>query len=619
MSSGIFPAVPLIRTSSSLTILQSCTHKLKGHWRLSATALRRQIPKWTARETPLTLDPSTINVEYLATEVVILAEEKEEDAQDPEFVSKSLLRPSSKSNRTLLHLSAVLGFDELLGSVISHEVDLNQPDTSGYTPLHYAALHGHRKTAELLVQHGASVEIPDHIGRLAENVAKDSGNYAVQGILMEQRMNVAAAGNPTASTFAEAPAPHVAEPIWEHSVPENPTASTFAEAPAPRVAEPIWEHSMPENPTASTFAEAPVPHVAEPIWEYSMPGNPTASVFAEAPVPHVAEPIWEYSVPEIHIRVRSLVRVHEMPREARRQHSAPENYPSAPSAVRVHEIPREPAWEYSSPEIYPRSPSPVRIPREPTWEHSVPEIRPRAPGPVQVHEMPEEPTWGYSVPETRPRAPSPVRVHEVPREHRRPPSPRSPPPHIGFDERPRESTQQHSVPGIRPTSPHGPPPPVRYWTRPRVPEDSMPPRRRRHPSPPVPANAGHGPTSRVEGGARDPRPAPRPAPRPSRAPPAPTEAEQEHREIYPPAIPVETRPYVQEPTASTSASSYMIPPSYGRERPSRQDRVSERPARRDASQSRPPQPLSGRYEVGERGQKEDDQAPRKRSKKRRNE
>ena len=143
------------------------------------------------RKSQLTLDVSNVKVECLAVEVVKLVEEKH--AQNPEPVSKSLLRASSKSHRTLLHLSAMLGFDELLGNVVSHAVDLDQLDASGYTALHYAALHGRRESAELLTRGGASVEIMDRLGRPAIDVAKDSGHYAVEGMLKEQRSNTASA------------------------------------------------------------------------------------------------------------------------------------------------------------------------------------------------------------------------------------------------------------------------------------------------------------------------------------------------------------------------------------------------------------------------------------------
>ena len=90
--------------------------------------------KWETRKVPLTLDASKVQVECLAAEVVKLVEEKY--IQDPELISKLLLHATSKSNRTLVHLSAMLGFNELLGNVISHGADLNQPDTLLYIMPH---------------------------------------------------------------------------------------------------------------------------------------------------------------------------------------------------------------------------------------------------------------------------------------------------------------------------------------------------------------------------------------------------------------------------------------------------------------------------------------------------
>lgn len=43
----------------------------------------------------------------------------------------------------------------------SHDNLAKQRDESGATPLHYAALHGHRDVAKLLIEHGADINSPD--------------------------------------------------------------------------------------------------------------------------------------------------------------------------------------------------------------------------------------------------------------------------------------------------------------------------------------------------------------------------------------------------------------------------------------------------------------------------
>lgn len=162
-------------------------------------------PKRATRRVSLTLDASKVNVEGLAINIVKLLEEKH--PQDPNSVARTLLRPT-KSHRSLLHLSAMLGFHELLGSIVSHGVDLNQLDSSGYTALHYAALYGHNESAELLVRCGASVKIIDRLGRPPETIASDSGHHIIGGMLRDYQSNAAAAV-PTLTRFAVAQAPQV--------------------------------------------------------------------------------------------------------------------------------------------------------------------------------------------------------------------------------------------------------------------------------------------------------------------------------------------------------------------------------------------------------------------------
>lgn len=52
----------------------------------------------------------------------------------------------------LERVKAILGTDERLA---------NQRDASGATPLHYAALSGHRQIAQLLIERGADINVAD--------------------------------------------------------------------------------------------------------------------------------------------------------------------------------------------------------------------------------------------------------------------------------------------------------------------------------------------------------------------------------------------------------------------------------------------------------------------------
>ena len=191
----------------SLTILQSCAQleELKSRRQFSFTALPRLISKWAARKTPLTLDASLVKIEGLAMEIVKLVEEKH--AQERETISKSLLRASPKSHRTLLHLGAMFGFNELINNVIPYGADLNQPDASGYTALHYASLYGHGECVDLLVRRGARIEVTDRLGRTARDVAKDACHHDVEKMLKELHLYAASVVARMSSTVSVAGRP----------------------------------------------------------------------------------------------------------------------------------------------------------------------------------------------------------------------------------------------------------------------------------------------------------------------------------------------------------------------------------------------------------------------------
>lgn len=52
--------------------------------------------------------------------------------------------------------------------------DLSQPDVSGRTALHLAALHGHVALVQFLLGHGVEVGLADMLGQTAADVAARS-------------------------------------------------------------------------------------------------------------------------------------------------------------------------------------------------------------------------------------------------------------------------------------------------------------------------------------------------------------------------------------------------------------------------------------------------------------
>lgn len=60
---------------------------------------------------------------------------------------------------------------------------LNQPDASGRTALHLAAIEGHTKVVQFLIDSGASVGTQDKLGKTAVHAAAANGNMAALDML----------------------------------------------------------------------------------------------------------------------------------------------------------------------------------------------------------------------------------------------------------------------------------------------------------------------------------------------------------------------------------------------------------------------------------------------------
>jgi len=108
--------------------------------------------------------------------------------QNPNLV-KEKLSLASESKRTLLHVSAALGFHQVVTALVDHRVDLNLRDMSGFGALHYAALNGRLECAKLLVDGGANLEIMDRWGLLAQEVAVDTDHHDIGQMLEARRSN----------------------------------------------------------------------------------------------------------------------------------------------------------------------------------------------------------------------------------------------------------------------------------------------------------------------------------------------------------------------------------------------------------------------------------------------
>lgn len=75
--------------------------------------------------------------------------------------------------RSTLHGAAGRGdIDTVYELLVEDEVDINDFDANGNTPLHWAALRGHLSVVDVLLEHGADVNIRDRMNRTPLDLAK---------------------------------------------------------------------------------------------------------------------------------------------------------------------------------------------------------------------------------------------------------------------------------------------------------------------------------------------------------------------------------------------------------------------------------------------------------------
>lgn len=63
--------------------------------------------------------------------------------------------------------------------------EVDPQDENGRTPLHMAAIFGRTDTAEILIQHGADINIPDNENKTPMMIAQENGLFD-----FVQRLNI---------------------------------------------------------------------------------------------------------------------------------------------------------------------------------------------------------------------------------------------------------------------------------------------------------------------------------------------------------------------------------------------------------------------------------------------
>lgn len=80
---------------------------------------------------------------------------------------------------TNFEIAARLGQFSLLEAMLVDGVDVNEPDATGRTLLHWAVEHGHLEAVSLLLRSGADQHRRDRSGASARHLAQETGNRSV--------------------------------------------------------------------------------------------------------------------------------------------------------------------------------------------------------------------------------------------------------------------------------------------------------------------------------------------------------------------------------------------------------------------------------------------------------
>ena len=92
--------------------------------------------------------------------------------------------------RTPLHEAALRGHKEVVELVIDKDADVNAKNWEGGTPLHYAALTGRKEIAELLIDNGADVNAKDDDGSTPLRYAVGWGHKEIVELLIANGADV---------------------------------------------------------------------------------------------------------------------------------------------------------------------------------------------------------------------------------------------------------------------------------------------------------------------------------------------------------------------------------------------------------------------------------------------
>ena len=101
-----------------------------------------------------------------------------------------LVFSKDKVENTPLHLAAVRGHKDVMKFLVASKADVNAKNISGKTPLYSVALSGHKDMVELLLANKADVNVKDMDGNTPLNYVALSGRKDIVELLLANKADV---------------------------------------------------------------------------------------------------------------------------------------------------------------------------------------------------------------------------------------------------------------------------------------------------------------------------------------------------------------------------------------------------------------------------------------------
>ncbi|XP_076070588.1 uncharacterized protein LOC143042207 isoform X1 [Mytilus galloprovincialis] len=95
-----------------------------------------------------------------------------------------------RENKSVLHIACLKGYIEIVKILLDHRATVDIPDAGELTPLHLACSNGQYKTAELLLNSGANVNALDKLGRTPVYHACTGDYKDIVKLLIKRKANI---------------------------------------------------------------------------------------------------------------------------------------------------------------------------------------------------------------------------------------------------------------------------------------------------------------------------------------------------------------------------------------------------------------------------------------------